>query len=104
MDIPLRKAQRGGQPGIWTKQDILIGLKYFYELYNRYPTSREIDAFEYLPSSRSIQRQFGGLISLRKDLIPDSHLDFTKGTLIGAQKQKNLGTERLNMKKNSIIF
>jgi hypothetical protein len=89
MDNPLRKAQRGGQPGVWTKNEILQGLEYFYELNGRYPTAREIDAFIYLPSSRSIQRQFGGLVNLRQDLIPGSHMDFTKGTYRSAKAKES---------------
>lgn len=77
-DFVLRKAQRGDQKA-WTKHQILSGLQHFYKLNDRYPTAIEIDSFEFLPSSRSIQRQFGGLVVLRKELIPDSHSNYTQG-------------------------
>lgn len=78
MNSSLRRA-RVGQKN-WTKEQILAGVEYFFELYGRYPTAIEIDRFEYLPSSRSIQRSYGGLVSLRVELIPESHADFTKGS------------------------
>jgi len=63
---------------LWTIENLRQGLMYFYSLYNKYPTSHEIDSFEYLPSSRQIQRRFGGLVELRKavGLGPN---DFTRG-------------------------
>jgi hypothetical protein len=78
MSTSLRVSKSGDQLA-WTKQEILASLQHFYKLYNRYPTALEIDRFEYLPSSRSIQRSFGGLVALRKELIPDSHSNFTQG-------------------------
>lgn len=73
----------------WTKTQVLAGLEHFYELYKRYPTAREIDAFEYLPSSRSIQRQFGGLVVLRSELIPNSHSSFTRGVYRSARAKES---------------
>src|SRR3989338_1557654 len=52
----------------WTKNNILDGLRKFYDDNKRYPTAIEIDAYDYLPTSRSIQRSFGGLIKLRTEL------------------------------------
>ena len=60
---------------LWTLDNIRDGLEYFRELKGRYPTALEIDIFEYLPSSRQIQRKFGGLQRLRESLgHPDIHL------------------------------
>ncbi len=53
---------------IWTKENILAGLQKFYEEKGRYPVSYEVDEYEYLPSSKQIQRRFGGLIKLRNEL------------------------------------
>lgn len=78
MSSDLRVSKTGDQLS-WTKQEILAGLQHFYKLNNRYPTALEIDSFEYLPSSRSIQRSFGGLVILRKELIPNSQSDYTQG-------------------------
>jgi len=77
MSIGLRKAGIGSNN--WTKDQILAGLQHFYSINKRYPTALEIDDFEYLPSSRSIQRTYGGLVALRKELIPESYSDYTQG-------------------------
>lgn len=76
----LRTARTGHQGAEWTKSEILAGLNHFFKLNGRYPTAREIDVFEYLPSSRSIQRKYGGLVLLRKELIPTSHANYTQGS------------------------
>lgn len=52
----------------WTLEKVRDGFEKFYELYNRYPTAYDVDDFEFLPSARQIQRKFGGLEKLRKDL------------------------------------
>lgn len=49
----------------WTFEKVKVGFNLFYKQNNRYPTAREIDKFEFLPSSRQIQRSFGGLENLR---------------------------------------
>jgi len=63
----------------WTIEDLKDGLKRYYELNKRYPTAREVDESEFLPSSRSIQRRFGGLIEIRKTVGLNSSVDFRKG-------------------------
>jgi len=78
MNGGLRLAKSGDQLA-WTKEEILAGLEHFHKLYNRYPTALEIDRYEYLPSSRSIQRSYGGLVVLRKELIPKSQSNYTQG-------------------------
>lgn len=52
----------------WSKENLLDGFKKFFDENGRYPTAPEIDKNEYLPSARQIQRAFGGLKNLRKDL------------------------------------
>ncbi len=52
----------------WSSEKIKDGFERFRSLYNRLPTSPEIDSLDYLPSSRQIQRKFGGLEKLRRDL------------------------------------
>ena len=63
----------------WNLENIKIGLKKFYSEHKRYPTSTETDSVGYLPSSRQIQRRFGGLPALRKSLKLSGPEDFTKG-------------------------
>lgn len=65
--------------GIWTLDEIKAGFEAFATEYGRYPTALEIDAYEFLPSSRSIQRSYGGLVQLRGQLFPDEIQDFTSG-------------------------
>ncbi len=65
--------------GIWTYEEIKEGFEEFFKEFNRYPTALEIDAYEYLPSSRSLQRTFGGLVQVRKKLFPDQIHDYTTG-------------------------
>lgn len=74
----LRKAATGTQ-AVWTKEQLRSGFDYFKELHGRYPTSHEIDTFPYLPSARSMQRTFGGLVSVRKELYPEEIANFTVG-------------------------
>jgi len=52
----------------WSKENLLDGFNKFFEENGRYPTAPEIDLYEYLPSSRQIQRMYGGLKNLRKNL------------------------------------
>ncbi|MEI7426161.1 MAG: hypothetical protein WCK16_04550, partial [Candidatus Moraniibacteriota bacterium] len=52
----------------WTLEKVKDGFDEFYKLHNRYPTAYDVDDFDSLPSSRQIQRRFGGLEKLRKDL------------------------------------
>jgi hypothetical protein len=87
MGLELRISKSGAQQN-WTKEEVLAGLNHFYKLYSRYPTAHEIDTFEFLPSSRSIQRQFGGLVVLRKELIPRSHSNYTQGSYRSSMASK----------------
>ena len=74
----MREKKFGKQKG-WTLEDLKSGFQKFYEIHGHYPTAHEIDGFDFLPSSRSIQRRFGGLVALRKDLKLKSDSDLRKG-------------------------
>lgn len=63
----------------WTIEDIADGFEHFYKLNKKYPTAQEIDAFKFLPSARSIQRKFGGVVAVREHLKLSGQHDFTKG-------------------------
>lgn len=78
-DLPLRKNQVGFQKP-WTVPELLAGLSHYFALNGRYPSAHEIDSFEFLPSSRTIQRSYGGLQKLRSQLIPYAPNNLTKGT------------------------
>src|SRR5437870_8408763 len=92
----LRKSDLSGTltKSPWTKENLLSGLNKFYSEFGRYPTALEIDTYEYLPTSRHIQRAFGGLVRLRSELGLEI-ADYTKGqtrsamaTLIGQRGNK----------------
>ncbi len=53
---------------IWTLEKISEGFEKFHKLNNRYPVAYDVDDCDFLPSSRQIQRAFGGLVDLRKKL------------------------------------
>lgn len=63
----------------WSLEDLEDGLKEFYRQYDRYPRVHEVDAFEFLPSSRSIQRSHGGLIEVRKKIGLGGQSDYRSG-------------------------
>ncbi|MFT7507254.1 MAG: hypothetical protein ACI92I_000397 [Acidimicrobiales bacterium] len=60
---------------LWTPKRIKEGFEKFIALHQRLPTAGEVDTFQYLPSSRYIQKRFGGLEFLRYELgYTDVHL------------------------------
>jgi hypothetical protein len=63
----------------WTEGNLRDGFQYFFDLNGHYPTAYEIDSFEYLPSSRSIQRAFGGLVNIRKQLNLNAPKNYARG-------------------------
>src|SRR3989344_6458555 len=64
--------------GFWTIEKIKEGFERFKTEHGRLPIAPEIDKLDYLPSSRQIQRRFGGLEKLRGLLgYEDTH--FGKG-------------------------
>lgn len=64
---------------IFTLDKIKAGFDSFYKEYGHYPTATEIDSYAKLPSSRQIQRVFGGLPKLRALLKIDAQIDLTEG-------------------------
>jgi hypothetical protein len=53
---------------IWTKERLKEGFERFISENGHLPTAPEVDQTNYLPSSRAIQKRFGGLQKLRADL------------------------------------
>jgi hypothetical protein len=72
--MSLRNSKLGKQD-TWTRDQIIDGIKRFIEINKRFPKAQEFDSFDYLPSARSVQRSFGGLLDLKKELgiIEDYH-------------------------------
>ena len=73
------RTQKNGRQVVWKLEELKAGLQEFYKVHGHYPTATEVDAYQYLPSARSIERRFGGLVGLRKRLgLGDNH-DFRTG-------------------------
>jgi hypothetical protein len=73
------RAQKPGNQKPWKLEELKAGLENFFKKNGRYPTATEVDEYQYLPSSKSIQRAFGGLVSLRQKLGLDGQSDFRSG-------------------------
>ncbi|HEX8974865.1 MAG TPA: hypothetical protein VF817_05315 [Patescibacteria group bacterium] len=66
------------KPKQWTLEKVKEGFEKFLQINGRYPAAYDIDDCEFLPSSRQIQRIFGGLVNLRKTFsLPIEN--YTKG-------------------------
>ncbi|MCX6712950.1 MAG: hypothetical protein NTY66_01945 [Candidatus Vogelbacteria bacterium] len=73
------RTQKIGHQKPWTLEELAAGLEEYRKNNSRYPTAPEVDRFPYLPSARSIERRFGGMIGLRQKLKLDSQSDFRSG-------------------------
>lgn len=63
----------------WNIDNLKDGFNHFFDVNRRYPTSKEIDTFDYLPTVKTLQRSFGGLVELRKVLGLDTPSDHRTG-------------------------
>ncbi len=82
----------------WTIEKIAEGFEKFNAEHGRYPTSFEIDQYPDLPSSRQIQRQYGGLPNLRGQLKLSGPQDFTKGEY-SSLRAKTIGKRAHQLEK-----
>jgi hypothetical protein len=64
--------------GEWDREKLKVAFDRFISENGRLPTSPEVDSTDYLPTSRLIQRNFGGLRALREQLGYQD-IDFGKG-------------------------
>ncbi len=83
----------------WSLEIIKAGFEKFEKEHGRLPTGPEIDKSEYLPSSRQLNRLFGGLPDLRK-LLGYIETDFSKGTYrskigLASNKRSKLSEDKL---------
>lgn len=65
----------------WSENDVLDGLRAYKKTFGRYPTATEVDSCVTLPSARTLQRTFGGLVALKKKLGGTvDEIDFRTGS------------------------
>lgn len=65
---------------VWNEHKIQEGFQRFYNENGHFPTASEIDKCSYLPSSREIQRNYGGLIKFRTKLgLRDEDINYSQG-------------------------
>jgi hypothetical protein len=72
------KTKKGFQE-IWNLEKIREAVIRFKNEHRRNPRSGDFVTCEYLPSARQIERRFGGMEKLRKDLNLEGPFNFTKG-------------------------
>lgn len=96
---------------VWDEDAIKAGFEIFFSEHGRLPTAPEIDSLDYLPSSRQIQRKFGGLESLRDKLgYKDIHFgkgDFRKEIALKSNKRgrdAEIELEKLLREKFNDVF
>ena len=77
--MPDLRKQRNGKQKPWTLEELHAGLEQFETEQGHYPTASEVDSYEYLPSARSVERRFGGLVALRQTLRLSGQTDFRSG-------------------------
>lgn len=82
----------------WNIENIREGFESFFNEYGHYPTAHEIDRYQKLPSSRQIQRAFGGLLNLRTKLNLDIK-DFTRGEY-SSQRAYRINKRAYGVEKN----
>jgi hypothetical protein len=63
----------------WNIENIRDGLEYFSELNGHYPNCSEFNHFDYLPSTKTAERKFGGMVQLRKTLSLSGPMHFGSG-------------------------
>jgi hypothetical protein len=77
----LRKEGNTSRIDKWSIDNLRDGFNYFFELNGHYPTSRDVDNFEYLPTRKTLERSFGGITKLRETLGLDIPKDYRTGIM-----------------------
>ncbi len=97
------RAQRTGSQEPWTLEQLKAGLENFNTKHGHYPTAPEIDAHPYLPSARTIERKFGGVIGLRKDLGLDTQSDLREGAH-SSKRASTINAQARKVKKEVLTY
>ncbi len=77
--LHLRKEGNTSRISKWSIDNLRDGFNYFLEINGHYPTSKEVDDFEYLPTRKTLERSFGGITKLRETLGLDIPKDYRTG-------------------------
>lgn len=64
---------------VWNLENIKESVEKYKAMYQKYPSTLDFDKVDFLPSSRLIQRNYGGIVKLKQLLHLDDIHDFTKG-------------------------
>lgn len=92
-----------------TKENIIKAFHEFNKIHGHYPSAKEIDADPSLPTSRLIQRRYGGLVRFRKSIgLPVNEINLNSGdarsTLAGIINRRANDLESEVYKKLVEIF
>jgi hypothetical protein len=98
--MELRRQGHARKQGVWTLNQLRAGFEHFFEEFGHYPTGPEIDTYTYLPSARSIEVRFGGLVALRKQLGIGGQGDYRKG--IHSSKRAKAIANRAHKEENLV--
>lgn len=73
------RENKSNKRNIWNLENIREGMERYKILYSKYPSTLDFDMVDFLPSSRLIQRNYGGIVKLKQLLNLDDIHDFTRG-------------------------
>lgn len=62
----------------WSLENVLEGFKEFILIHGHYPNQEEIDEYQFLPSIKTIERKFGGIVKIRS-LLGLTEIDLSRG-------------------------
>ncbi|RJQ37598.1 hypothetical protein C4552_00340 [Candidatus Parcubacteria bacterium] len=82
----------------WDDNRIREGFVRFFSEFGRYPTVLDIDSYDYLPSSKQLQRKYGGVKKLR-ELLGLDITDFTSGE-VRSQMVSRIGKRALKVEND----
>lgn len=60
----------------WTLNNILEGFKLFHKQHGRWPIGIDLRSCPYLPNAKTLERNFGGIVAIRKELgVAEPHFN-----------------------------
>ncbi len=95
--------QKIGSREPWKLEELNAGLENFNTTHGHYPTAPEIDTYPYLPSARTIERSFGGVVELRKTLGLDTQIDLREGAH-SSKRASTINVQAREVKKEVLTY